>query len=115
VLQTPEIQAKVRDAAAKLHKDFTGRGPTSLRLEVVNCTITLTFDHFLTSIERCVLRDPTNRGLILDLRSALARSLIPDWQQLFAACDLEVVAVDGEIDFEQEKRVVRITVKEKSS
>jgi uncharacterized protein YbcI len=98
-----------------LHKKIAGRGPTALGLDVTRNTVTITFFRFLTPIEQCVLRDPQNQGLVLELRNALARSMKEDWQRIFGEYGLEVVGIDGEIDFEQEKRLVRITVKEKSS
>lgn len=113
MLTSPEIQGKIKDAAAKLHKRITGRGPDSMGIDITNQTIVLSFRHFLTPIERCVLRDPENQALIRQLRDALATVLVEDWNQVLGEYGLEVSSIDGEIDFEQEKRVVRLGVQKK--
>lgn len=79
-----------------------------MRLRVADGVATITFEGFLTTEERLLLRDHENAKLVLEARNRGCRIAIPELNAVFAQIGMQVVGVDGDLDPGANRRVVRL-------
>jgi uncharacterized protein YbcI len=102
----------IRAALAKRHKHTVGRGPQRVSLDIRGNVATLVFEGFLSPLEQLVLQDKANHDLVLEFRNRALRNDLPEFDAILSQVGLRVAGVEGDLDCERERRVIRLRLEE---
>ncbi|MBO8127506.1 MAG: DUF2294 family protein [Firmicutes bacterium] len=112
MLLSATTKREIAEDAAKLIKNCIGKGPGNISVSMFKNTLTLTFFQTLTPLERQIAYKSGNERLVESIRKELIRCLSDNWEQLFKKYNLQVENIDGDIDIENDVRIIVFTLKE---
>lgn len=98
----------IRAALARRHKRTVGRGPQRVNLEIKDDLAIVVFEGFLSPLEQLVLQDGANQELVREFRNRALRNDIPEFDAIFSQIGVRVAGIDGDLDREKERRVIRL-------
>lgn len=105
---TGEFLESLRAATARWHKQNVGRGPQRVEVELNGDVLTITLEGFLSPLEKVLLQDRANVGMVLGVRNCLLSIAIPGLNEIFSQQGLRATEYDGNLDWERERGLIQV-------